>query len=112
MYPLGMTRRPSPAIFLSEELSSLLQALGTDHKFSKWIRDMKLVLKEHMFSGELIKKNQIPQYYIDKHGVNNLYRYRHPEGYRSCYTIVNGCPYILDIMSHSEYDKIFGYKTT
>jgi len=107
-----MTRHPSPAIYLSEELSGLLEAVGPDHKFSKWIEDMKLVLKEHMFSGDLIKKKQIPQYYIDKYGVNNLYRYSHPEGYRSCYTIANSCPYILDLMPHPEYDKIFGYKTT
>lgn len=109
---LGMTRRASPAIFLSEELSKLLESVGSDHKFSKWIEDMKSVLKEHMFSGDLIKKNQIPQYYIDKYGVNNLYRYSHPEGHRSCYTIANGCPHILDIMPHPEYDKIFGYRTT
>jgi hypothetical protein len=107
-----MTRHPSPAIYLSDELSGLLKTVGPDHKFSKWIEDMKLVLKEHMFSGNLIKKKQIPQYYIDKYEVNNLYRYSHPEGFRSCYTILNGCPYILDLMPHPEYDRIFGYKNT
>ena len=73
---------------------------------------MKVVLTEHKFAGELIKKAQIPSYYIEKFGVNNLYRYDHPEGYRSCYTVVNGCPYILDIMAHAEYDLRFGYRTT
>jgi hypothetical protein len=41
-----------------------------------------------------------------------LYRYNHPEGYRSCYTIVNKCPRILDILPHPVYDRIFRYKTT
>lgn len=35
---------------------------------------MKLVLKEHKFAGELVKKSQIPNYYVEKFGVNNLYR--------------------------------------
>jgi hypothetical protein len=108
-----MKRHPASAISISKELNDLLQTLGPNHKFSKWIEDMKNVLKEHVFSGEQVKKNQIPKYYIDKHGVNNLYRYRHPEGYRSCYTVVKGyTPRILDILSHPEYEKNFGYKTT
>lgn len=107
-----MTRKPSPKVFISEELAQCLRKLGSEHKIAKWISDMKTVLKENMFAGELIRKSQIPKQYIDHYGVNNLYRYSHPEGFRSCYTILNGCPHILDIMSHPEYDKVFGYKTT
>lgn len=81
-------------------------------KVVKWLRDMALVLKENKLAGEQIGKSKIPQYYVRRHGVNNLYRYDHPEGYRSCYTIVNKCPLVLDINAHPEYDKIFGYKTT
>jgi hypothetical protein len=73
---------------------------------------MEKVLGENMYAGELIRKSQIPKQYIDRYGVNNLYRYSHPEGFRSCYTVVNCCPVILDIMSHAEYDKVFGYRTS
>ncbi len=107
-----MVRKPSPKVYISDELAKCLNKLGPKHKISKWIGDMKEVFKENMFAGELIKKSQIPKQYIDRYNVNNLYRYSHPEGFRSCYTILNGCPYILDIMSHPEYDKVFGYKTT
>lgn len=107
-----MKRSPAPNVYFIEELDNFLRGLGSEHKFVKWLNDMKNVLMEHKFSGELIKKGQIPRYYVDKFGVNNLYRYSHPEGHRSCYTIVNGCPYVLDIMTHSQYDKIFGYSTT
>jgi len=69
-------------------------------------------LKENKFAGDLIKKSQIPNIYLVKFKVTNLYRYSHPEGYRSCYTIVRWCPVILDLMSHPEYDKVFKYKTT
>ncbi len=107
-----MTRFPAPEVYVIKELADSLQALPAGHKFHKWLADMKVVLTEHKFSGELIKKNQIPSFYIERFGVNNLYRYSHPEGFRSCYTVINGCPYILDIMDHGEYDLRFGYGTT
>ena len=76
---------------------------------------MEAVLLENMFAGNLIVKKKIPAYYIERYGVNNLYRYRHPEGHRSCYTIFNRegigvCPTILDLISHSEYERRFGYR--
>jgi hypothetical protein len=107
-----MRRERSPSVFLSQKLDGLLKSLEASHKFVKWINDMADVLKENKFAGELIKKSQIPKVYIEKFKVFNLYRYDHPEGYRSCYTILNECPHILDLMSHPEYDKVFGYKTT
>ena len=107
-----MTRKPAPKVFVSEDLAQCLRKLGPEHKTTKWISDMKIVLKENMYAGELIRKSQIPKQYLDRFGVNNLYRYGHPEGFRFFYTILNGCPHILDIMSHPEYDKVFGYKMT
>ena len=73
---------------------------------------MTEALEENKFAGDLIRKTQIPKIYVERYHVNNLYRYSHPEGYRSCYTILNECPHILDFMSHQDYDKIFKYKTT
>jgi hypothetical protein len=107
-----MVRKPALQIFISEDLAKLLTKVGRQNKFSKWVGDVKEVLRENMYAGELIRKSQIPKRYIDRYAVNNLYRYSHPEGFRSCYTIVNGCPYILDILSHPEYNKVFGYRTT
>jgi hypothetical protein len=107
-----MVRKPAPKIFISDDLARRLRKLGLEHKIAKWIGDMEGVLKENMYAGDLIRKSQIPKQYLERFGVNNLYRYSHPEGFRSCYTILNGCPYILDIMTHPEYDKMFGYKTT
>ena len=107
--PKTMSRRRTPAheIFVVGDLDQLLKELPADHKFRKWVGDMKVVLKEHMFAGELIGKKLVPAFYIERYGVNNLYRYDHPEGHRSCYTIAQGCVYIIDIMSHSEYDLRF-----
>jgi hypothetical protein len=97
---------------MSEELDALLKGVGPQHKFSKWINSMSDTLKENMYAGELIQKHMIPNYYVEKYGVNHLFRYGHPEGYRSCYWVVQGSTCILDLMSHDEYEKRFGYRST
>ncbi len=55
-----------------------------------------------------------PRYYIKKHKISNLYRYAHPESHQSTYTLVEFseygvCPVVLDLMSHKEYERRFGY---
>jgi len=89
-----MKRQPSPEVFLSKKLADFLKALKPDHKFIKWINNMADVLKENKLAGELIPKKQIPKEYVDQYNATHLYRYQHPEGYRSCYIIFNKCPHI------------------
>jgi hypothetical protein len=108
-----MVRKPCLVVFRSRELDDFLQV--HDSKFRRWIDDMQAVLKENVFAGESISKKQIPIHYTERFGVNNLFRYAHPEGYRSCYTVfyeegIGVCPHILDLLSHEEYDRIFGYR--
>ena len=110
-----MVIKPSPAVYRSEELKRLLASLDSAHEFNKWINDMEIALKWNMFAGESIPKRQIPHYYIERYGVNALYRYDHPKGFRSCYGLLkNGemgvCPLIVDLMTHDEYTRRFGYK--
>jgi len=56
-----MRRVPASKVFMIGELNDFLRTLEPNHKYHKWIADMKAVLKEHVYSGELIKKNQIPR---------------------------------------------------
>jgi hypothetical protein len=100
---------PAHGVYRSAELQDSLRKANPNDKLTKWITDMEVKLKENMLAGDNIGKEKIPKYYKRQYGVNNLYRYEHPEGYRSCYTILQGCVYILDIRSHTEYDRIFGY---
>lgn len=109
------TPRPCDGVGISPELQALLNSLPEDHKFAKWINDMADRLLYDRRSGQSIAKEKIPKRYILKYDVNNLYRYAHPEGYRSCYTLLimdkgRICAWILDILSHPEYDDLFGYK--
>jgi hypothetical protein len=76
--------------------------------------NMKKQLKQDYLSGDRVEKKNIPAYYINKYGVENLYVYDHPGGFRSCYTLIGDGdsvnPYILDLMTHEQYIKKFRYK--
>jgi hypothetical protein len=102
-------------VFFSEELDKHFKGLEKLRKQRKWINDMAQVLSRNPIAGNLIRKNQIPQYYRTKYQALTLFRYRLPEGHRSTYTFVTegkDAPFILifDIMNHKEYEKRFGYK--
>jgi len=66
-----------------------LRSLAPESRIRRWVEDMEAVLKENMFAGGSIPKRQIPRFYIDRYGVNNLFRYALHEAYRSCYTLLN-----------------------
>ncbi len=78
------------------------------------IERVKEWLKENPFVGDQIKKSQIPKYYIEKYEVTNLWRIELSNYWRLIYTIqsneVEIIDFILDIVDHKDYDKIFGYK--
>ena len=56
-----MVRKPAPKIFVSTELAERLEKLGPEHKIARWINDMKGVLKENMYAGELIREKSDPE---------------------------------------------------
>jgi len=72
------------------------------------------LLKENMFAGERIEKNKFPKYYVQKYGINNLYKYNLDVATRLIYTLVADEPgvavVVLEVLSHKEYEKRFGYK--
>ena len=101
-------------VFIHIDLYDYYRSLGNGHKHRKWIEIMRKMLVENIHAGDRIKKRRIPKSYIRRYDVSNLYRYAHPEGYRSMYTIefregYGLCPIILDLMTHKDYDRVFGY---
>ena len=79
----------------------------------KWLEEMMTTLRENMFVGESIRKRQIPAYYVKKFGVNNLFRYHLPGGFRAVYTLVREgndvSVVVLEVLDHKNYDNRFGY---
>ena len=109
-----MARQPSDEVRLNESLDLMINELPASDDRVMWIRDMEKVVAENRYAGEQVQKDRIPRKYIRKYGINNLYRYQHPKGFRSTYTVITptkGVYYviILDLLSHKEYDDLFGY---
>ena len=74
---------------------------------------IKDIVKENPQYGNPIKKERIPQA-LKQLGIHNLYRAQLANYWRMLYT-VEGTPekifvFILAIIDHKEYDKLFGYK--
>ena len=64
--------------------------------------------------GTHIPKNLIPRDYINNYDINNLWKVNITGAWRIIYTLkgseVEIIALILDIFSHKDYDKKFGYK--
>jgi hypothetical protein len=79
-----------------------------------WWRDR---LTHDATVGDPIRKSLIPAVLKRKYEIDNLWRLELPDGWRVLYTIASrpaGQPeiMILRILSHKDYDRLFGYSTS
>ncbi len=113
-----MSKRRAPvAVLLDPEVYELYSGLREEDEFRRAIDKGLDVLKSDMLAGVKIKKQQIPKYYIDRHGVNNLYRLHLDKARRLCYTLVGDREgmnvVVLEVFpDHKSYDRRFGYRTS
>ena len=116
------------SIKLSEEADNVYQELnkivgeeklkGIDSSFHQTllrsINRVRDLLKQNPFAGDQVPKRQIPQKYIKKFDVDNVWRIELADRWRLVYTITGNqieiITFIMDIFNHKEYDKVFGYK--
>ncbi len=74
------------------------------------------LIKFNYHYGNPVSKKLIPKEYKLKYGVTNLFRIELPNFWRMLYTLTDGeneieiIAFVLDIVNHRDYDKIFGYK--
>jgi len=77
------------------------------------IQRMFDILKNNPQFGDPIKKDLIPKY-LKKGGIKNLYRVELSNFWRMLYTLegnkIEIFLFVLNIMDHPTYNKIFGYK--
>jgi len=71
------------------------------------------ILKENPQFGDPIEKRKIPKPY-KKEGIKNLYRCELSNYWRLIYTLegnrVEIFAFVLNIMDHKRYNKLFGYR--
>ncbi|MFH0831358.1 MAG: hypothetical protein V1886_00615 [archaeon] len=80
----------------------------------KSINRAKELLRENPFAGIQIPKSRIPRKYLLKYNVTNLWKINLSDFWRIVYTATGNqveiMAFVLDIVDHKTYDKIFGYK--
>jgi hypothetical protein len=71
------------------------------------------VLKLNMFAGQSIEKKKHPRFYLQKYGVNNLYKFNLDSSTRLIYTLIaeetGVAVVVLEILDHKKYEERFGY---
>ena len=71
-------------------------------------------LMENRCAGTILQKKKIPKIYIQKYGIDNLYKMNLSGNHRLIYTLIaldeGVCPHIIEVMTHQEYNERFGYK--
>lgn len=87
----------------------------TERALFKAVTNKIELLKSNIHYGQSIAKQKIPQAYIEKYEINNLFRVELPHYWRMLYTITNEgkveiLVFILYLIDHSTYNKKFGYK--
>ncbi len=77
------------------------------------IERIKEILKQNPMYGDPLRKELIP-IALRKQGIQNLYRVELSGYWRMLYTIegseVEILLFILEIINHKKYNKLFGYK--
>ena len=72
------------------------------------------LIQDNPFYGRNAKKKQIPEYYLNKYDIKNLFVVDLPLFWRMIYTLesdrVEVIAFILDIFNHKDYNKRFGFK--
>ena len=78
------------------------------------IQQKEEILKKNSHHGNPIAKRLIPQRYKLMYNIKSLFRIELPLFWRLLYTIrtreEETTIFVLDILSHKEYDKLFNYR--
>lgn len=71
-------------------------------------------LKENRLAGIAVPMNKIPKSYLQAFGITNLFKMNLRGNYRLTYTLITKdegvCPHVIEVMTHPEYLKRFGYR--
>lgn len=84
-----------------------------DKRLYEWLERAFHDLENNAFCGIQIQKRLIPKPYLRKYGIDNLWKYDLPNGWRLLYSVgraeIEIIAIILEWMDHKGYERRFGY---
>jgi hypothetical protein len=115
MTPRFIRSKPASSVKKSVELERFLDSCQNE-----WLRNKAeeafSELKSNYEGGKKVTKDKWPRYYAVKWRVNNLYIRKLGPDWRLTYALeADGAgisAFCLEILTHKEYDKRFGYRTS
>jgi len=108
-----LAKRPS-CVKAVRDVADFISSLKKDSYLRRIVDNGLDVLKENMFVGQRIEKKKFPKYYVQKYGINSLYKYNLDASNRLVYTLIADesgiAVVVLEVLGHKEYEKRFGYR--
>jgi Txe/YoeB family toxin of Txe-Axe toxin-antitoxin module len=106
--------KPSIVKFASEKLSKEFNSLDNSDPIKKQLVKAIRDLSENAYCGIQIPKRLIPETYIKRYNINNLWKYNISSSWRLIYSLTSEdeieliCA-ILEWFNHKEYERRFNY---
>ena len=98
---------------IEKALQYLKNSKTEDRVLYRWILRACEDLENDAFCGIQLPKRLIPKAYVDKYGIDNLWKYDLPRGWRLIYSVSRGQICVLSIvlewMNHKNYERRFSY---
>lgn len=98
---------------LKNTFDKLKDSKTEDKNLYKWLNRAFDDVAKNAFCGIQIPKKLIPKKYIDKYGIDNLWKYNLPNAWRLLYSVARDEIIIISIilqwLPHKEYEKRFDY---
>ena len=98
---------------LEKAMQDLKGSKTEDKMLYEWIARAFKDLEKNAFCGMQLPKRLIPKVYVQKYGIENLWKYDLPRGWRLIYSVSNGQVCVLSIilewMDHKNYERRFKY---
>jgi len=98
---------------LKDAFEKLKESRTEDLRLYSWLSRAFDDIADNAFCGIQIPKKLIPKVYLDKYGVDNLWKYNLPDAWRLLYSVARDevivIAIILEWMPHKEYERRFKY---
>jgi hypothetical protein len=106
--------KPSEVVFANDKLEKSFNTLLESEEIKIYLRRAIAHIKTNAYCGTQLQKRLIPSEYIKKYGVNNLWKYDLPDGWRLIYSLfpqnkVEILSVVIEWFNHKDYEKRFNY---